>query len=67
MRGTDLDTRVIDQFVLTQKEQGRESFNPQIQKPLLYLKCWGSDYPYLQIVDQQKRWLPALVDSTPGV
>jgi len=67
MRVTNLDTRVIDQFLLTLKEQGRESFNPQIRKPLLYLKCWGTDYPYLQGVEQQKRWLPALVDSMPSI
>lgn len=67
MRVTNFDTRVIDQFALTLKEQARESFNPQTRKPLLYLKCWGSDYPYLQRVEQQKRWLPALVDSMPGI
>jgi len=67
MRVTNLDTRVIDQFVLALREQGRESFNPQIRKPLLFLKCWGSDYPYLQGVEQQKRWLPALVDSMPSI
>ena len=67
MRATDLDTRVIDQFVLTLKEQARESFNPQTRKPLLYLKCWGSDYPYLQRVEQEKRWLPAPVGSMPSI
>jgi len=67
MRVTNLDTRVIDQFVLGLREQGRESFNPQIRKPLLFLKCWGSDYPYLQGVEQQKRWLPVVVDSTPRI
>jgi len=67
MRVTNLDTRVIDQFVLALREQGRESLNPQIRKPLLFLKCWGSDYPYLQGVEQQKRWLPVVVDSTPSI
>lgn len=67
MRVSNLETYMIDQFVLSLKERGRESVKPQIRKPLLYLKCWGSDYPYLQGVDQQRRWLPAPVDLSPGI
>lgn len=67
MRYSNLETRVIDPFVLTLSEQGRKSINPQIRKPVLYLKCWGSDYPYLQGVEPQKRWLPVPVDSSPGI
>jgi len=67
MRLSNLETHVIDQFVLTLKEQGTESLNPHRGRQLLYLKCWGSDYPYLRAVDQQKRWLPVPVDSAPSI
>jgi len=63
MRFSNLETRVIDPFFLTLREQGSQSINPQIRKPLLYLKCWGSDYPYLQGLGRQERWLPAVVPS----
>lgn len=66
MRLSNLETHKIDQFVLTLREQGKASINLQTAKPVLYLKCWGSDYPYLDGLGQQKRWLPVLVDSTLG-
>jgi hypothetical protein len=62
----NLETRVIDQFVLTLKEQRTESLTPYRRSPLLYLKCWGSDYPYLGM-EQQKRWLPVMVAKTPSI
>lgn len=65
MRVSNLETYVIDQFILRLREQGRISINPQIRKPVLYLKCWGADYPYLQGVEPQKRWLPVVMDSVP--
>jgi hypothetical protein len=66
MRESNLETYVIDRFILSLREQGKQWINPPIRKPVLYLKCWGSDYPYLQGLEQQKRWLPVPVDSTPG-
>jgi hypothetical protein len=65
MRTSNLENRVVYQFVITLKDETRETFNPQIRKPLLYLKCWGSDYPYLHGVEQQNRWLPVPMASTP--
>ena len=67
MRLCNLETYLIDRFVLTLGEQGRKSINPQIRKPVLYLKCWGSDYPYLRGIEQKKRWLPVPLDSKPGL
>jgi hypothetical protein len=67
MRVSNLQTHVTDQFVLTLKEQGIESVKPHRREPVLYLKCWGSDYLYLRGVEQQKRWLPVPVDSAPGI
>jgi hypothetical protein len=58
-----LKERVIGQFVIVLKEQESESLKPHRAKPALYLKCWGSDYPYLQGLEQQKRWLPVVADS----
>jgi hypothetical protein len=49
----------------TLKERGTELPYSQSSRPVLYLKCWGSDYPYLQRVEQEKRWLPARMDSSP--
>jgi len=49
----------------TLKERGTELPYSQSGRPVLCLKCWGSDYPYLQGVEQEKRWLPALMDSAP--
>jgi hypothetical protein len=67
MRLSNLETHVIGQFLFTLKNKGTESLNPHRGRPVLYLKCWGSDYPYLQGLEQQKRWLPVPVDSTPGL
>jgi len=64
---SNLETHVCDQFLFTLKKKGTESLNPHRGRPVLYLKCWGSDYPYLQGLEQQKRWLPVPVDSTPGL
>ena len=63
MRLTNLETHVIDQFLFTLKKRESESLNPHGGKPALYLRCWGSDYPYLQGLEQQKRCLPVPVDS----
>jgi hypothetical protein len=67
MRPSNPENRVVYQFVIPLEEETRESFNPQIRKPLLYLKCWGADYPYLQGVEQQYRWLPVVVKSPPSL
>ena len=63
MRLTNLETHGIDQFLFTLKKTESESLNPHGGKPVQYLKCWGSDYPYLQGLEQQKRCLPVPVDS----
>ena len=60
---TNLETRMTEYLFHTLKEQGSRSLNPHSGSPLLYLKCWESDYPYLREVEQQKRCLPVLVDS----
>jgi len=64
MRISYLETRTNEYFYPSLREQRSRSINPHNDSPLLYLKCWGSDYPYLRKIEQQKRWLPALV--TPG-
>ena len=67
MRTNSLESSVFGQFLGTLKDRGTELPYSQSSRPMLYLKCWGSDYPYLQGVEQQKRWLPVPVDSTPGI
>jgi hypothetical protein len=67
MRLTNLETHGIDQFLFTLKKTESESLNPHGGKPVLYLKCWGSDYPYLRGAEQQERWLPVPVDSAPRI
>jgi hypothetical protein len=62
-----LKERVIGQFIIVLEEQESESLNPHQGRSVLYLKSWGSDYPYLQGVEQQKRWLPVPVNSRPGI
>jgi len=57
------DTAVMDRFLVALKERGAVFHNPQRSGSVLYLKCWGSDYPYLQGVEEQKRLLPAVVPS----
>ncbi len=66
MRTSNLQTLVIGQFLATLKDRRAELPYPKSGRPVLYLKCWGSDYPYLQGVEQQERWLPALVRSRPS-
>jgi len=66
MRISNLETHGIDQFFLTLKQKAPESLNLQSGAPILYLKCWDSDYPYLG-VEQQKRWLPVMVARTPSI
>jgi len=53
-------------FFHTLKDQGSRSLNPHKESPLLYLKSWGLDYPYLCGVEQPKRWLPFVVNSAPS-
>jgi|GEM_PF-3564422 hypothetical protein len=65
MRPNTLENSVLGQFLAALKDRRTEVPYPQSAGPLLYLKCWGSDYPYLQGVEQEKRWLPALMDSAP--
>jgi hypothetical protein len=67
MRTNSLEPSVIGQFLGTLKDRGTELPYSQSSRPMLYLKYWGSDYPYLQGVEQQKRWLPVPVDSRPGI
>ena len=67
MRTSNLETHGIDQFFLTLKQKGPESLNLQNGAPILYLKCWGSDYPYLQGREMQKRWLPVVVKSPSNI
>ena len=63
MRTSSLEPSVIGRFLATLKDRGTDLPYPPNSRPVLYLKCWGSDYPYLQGVVQQKRWLPAVMDS----
>ena len=63
MRLNHPETRMTEYFFHTLKDRGSRSLNPHNDNPLLYLKCWGSDYPYLRGVEQQKRWLPLVVNS----
>jgi hypothetical protein len=67
MRSSNLETSVIGQFLATLKDRGTELSYPQSSRPVLYLKCWGSDYPYLQGGEMQTRWLPAVVKSSPTI
>ena len=66
MRVSNLETHIIDRFVLHFRENRTESRNPRRSEAVLYLKCWGQDYPYLG-VEPRKRWLPAVVDSGKSV
>jgi hypothetical protein len=67
MEFAHLKERVIGQFVIVLNEQGSQTLNLHQGRPLLYLKSWGSDYPCLQGVGEQRRWLPVPVDSKPGI
>ena len=63
MRTNSLESSVFGQFLDTSKDRGTELPYFQSSRPMLYLKCWGSDYPYLQGREQQKRCLPVPADS----
>jgi hypothetical protein len=72
MTASNLDAYLIGGFVLNMKNllgvlknRRTELHNPQSCRPLLHLKCWGSDYPYLQAPEQQRRWLPTVLNSKP--
>jgi hypothetical protein len=64
MRPNHFGIHMVDRFLTAPIERRFESLKPESRKPpMLYLKCWGSDYPYLQGLEQQKRCLPVPVDS----
>lgn len=67
MRSSNLEASVIGRYLAALKGRGTELPHLQSSTPVLYLRCWGSDYPYLQGVEQQKRWLPVPVDSAPSL
>jgi hypothetical protein len=64
MELSHFQNRKISEFVIGLNGQGFRLPSDRKGRPVLYLKCWGSDYPYLQGVGQQKRWLPVEVDFT---
>jgi hypothetical protein len=66
MRPNSLESSVFDQFLGTLKDRGTELPYSQSSRPMLYLKCWGSDYPYLQGREKQNLWLPVAVKSPPS-
>jgi len=66
MRLNHPEIRMTEYFFHALKDRESRSFNPREDSPLLYLKCWGSDYPYLHGFEQQKRWLPLVVNSAPS-
>ena len=67
MKTIVLESAVIGQFHQTLRDTGAELPFSQTSKPVLCLRCWGSDYPYLQGVEQQRRWLPVAVHPTAGI
>ena len=67
MRTNNLEPSVIGQFLGALKDRGTVWPYPQSGRPVLYLKCWGSDYPYLQRGEVYKNWLPVLVKSPPAI
>ena len=68
MRPNYFSVHVVDRLPAATTERGSESPGPDSGKPpILYLKCWEMDYPYLRGGDQHKRWLPAVVDSAPRI
>jgi len=68
MRPNYLGIYMVDRLLAAPIEHGSESLRPDSSKPpMLYLKCWGSDYPYLQGVKQQRRWLPVPVASARSI
>jgi hypothetical protein len=67
MEMSHFENRVIGHFLIVINQQGSKSLYSHKSKPVLYLKCWGSDYPYLQAVEEKKRWLPVPMDSKPAI
>jgi len=68
MRPNHFGIQMVDRFLAAPTERGFESLKPPSSKPpVLYLKCWGPDYPYLRGGEQHKRWLPVPVDSAPSL
>ena len=67
MRTNSLESSVFSQFLGTLKDRGTELPYSQSSRPMLYLKCWGSDYPYLQGREKQNLWLPVVVKSPPSI
>ena len=67
MRSSNFETSVIGQFLATLKDRRTELPYPKSSRPVLYLKCWGSDYPYLQGGEMQKRSLPVPVGARPNL
>ncbi|MGE5839963.1 MAG: hypothetical protein ACM34H_08500 [Deltaproteobacteria bacterium] len=65
MSSNNLEGSVIGQFLAALRDRRTELPYPQTGGPVLYLKCWGSDYPYLQGVEQEKRWVPAVMNPEP--
>jgi len=65
MRANSFEPSVIGRFFGTPKDQRTDLPYSQSGRPVLYLKYWGSDYPYLQGVGEQKRWLPVAMRSSP--
>lgn len=65
MKADHVQASGMGQFFAALREREILLDNPQRSRPMLYLKYWGSDYPYLPGIRQQKRWLPVPVHSTP--
>jgi hypothetical protein len=63
MRANHLEHAVIGQFFAALKDRRTDLPHSHNSRPMLYLKCWGSDYPYLHGFEPQTRWLPVPVDS----
>ena len=67
MSANHVEASGMDQFLAALREREMLLDIPQRSRPMLYLKYWGSDYPYLPGTKQQKRWLPVPVRSTPDI
>jgi hypothetical protein len=63
MRPNHVEASGMGQFLAALRERETLLHNSQASGPMLYLKCWGSDYPYLQGKERQNRWLPVVVES----
>jgi hypothetical protein len=67
MRPNHVEASGMGQFLTALREREMLLNNPQRSRPMLYLKYWGSDYPYLQGREMQKRWLPVVVKSPSNI